>query len=466
MERENEARNTCFVCGIERHDYDRIVNPGEGLSFLQHRDQEHSTVNYIFFILNIWNQSPAEDSSLEIFVRNCLSKKDVSWFPTGIQQELHKGEHSEHHSLHDNSHSGGKTGGLSPRDGGGGGGSHKRPSTGGNGKRHRHDSHPKTVTLLSPDHDKHGHGTPNNENHLEVLDKMANLQKQLNKLTKALSNENTAMVYPASHRPSLVQANPESPSSSAAHSPVHHVRKSFGNRNGAESFDETSGPSSLIMAVDGAAAVSSVAQKAEADREERFVKTMSTLDDRLVLVIDRLDKLERKFLKSHKYLRSKIEDQKSSSSNLGNAYASTFSNLDEGNENTDLDDKELSDYPGSEPPAGPPIGTLQQRKATSSQSKSKSAKSNNKLISHLKSTSTIDAQSAPIQIVPSSSISGAVSQVSAEGVKENEVLLGAQEKSCMVQAFNDVSTRTDMPDMTIVSIEHDEKLTDVAPSEL
>jgi hypothetical protein len=124
-EKDNEAKNTCFICGIERHDYDRMYlgsssssssstssaisvgagglggNGGNGFSsssssngemtFNDHRIISHNPLYYLYFIMSIWNQSQSQDTSLEMHVRNCLKNDDVHWLPTEV---FHEGYHS------------------------------------------------------------------------------------------------------------------------------------------------------------------------------------------------------------------------------------------------------------------------------------------------------------------------------------------------------------------------------------
>eukprot|EP01036_Dinobryon_divergens_P025774 gene25774-34355_t len=102
FERELEANNKCFVCGIERLALDKFSGPTHGdqagsdsvtvigsrteggsdtRSFGHHRKVIHNVHHYLYLILKIWAQPPTRDNGLEMYVRRCLRRGDVSWFP-------------------------------------------------------------------------------------------------------------------------------------------------------------------------------------------------------------------------------------------------------------------------------------------------------------------------------------------------------------------------------------------------
>jgi hypothetical protein len=83
-DRALQASNSCFVCGVEKHDYDKMINPGTSSTFGFHRSVTHRTENYIYFVLSIWSQPPHEDNGLQMYIRNRIIANDTSWFPIGI----------------------------------------------------------------------------------------------------------------------------------------------------------------------------------------------------------------------------------------------------------------------------------------------------------------------------------------------------------------------------------------------
>ena len=51
--------------------------------FKQHREIQHNIWNYVYFVIHIWHQNRENDSSLELYVRSCIEREDVTWFPSG-----------------------------------------------------------------------------------------------------------------------------------------------------------------------------------------------------------------------------------------------------------------------------------------------------------------------------------------------------------------------------------------------
>lgn len=88
FERETQMNNCCFICGVERHDFDKQTSAGKQVNFNSHRTVTHSVDNYINFIMHIWDQSSDNDNSIESYVRTCLQHGDISWFPIGVVTEF------------------------------------------------------------------------------------------------------------------------------------------------------------------------------------------------------------------------------------------------------------------------------------------------------------------------------------------------------------------------------------------
>jgi hypothetical protein len=83
-ERDMEANNTCFICGVERHDYDKLSHQGNNNSFADHRVTTHNPLHYLYYMMHIWKQPVENDNGIEIYVRKCLASGNVSWFPIGV----------------------------------------------------------------------------------------------------------------------------------------------------------------------------------------------------------------------------------------------------------------------------------------------------------------------------------------------------------------------------------------------
>ncbi len=88
FERETQMNNCCFICGVERHDFDKQTSAGKQVNFNNHRTVTHSVENYINFIMHVWDQTSDKDNSIESYVRSCLALGDISWFPIGVVTEF------------------------------------------------------------------------------------------------------------------------------------------------------------------------------------------------------------------------------------------------------------------------------------------------------------------------------------------------------------------------------------------
>jgi inositol 1,4,5-triphosphate receptor type 3 len=88
VDREADEANKCFICGVEEHyflkhsshDLDSSANEG----FKYHRRVTHNMWNYLYFAMKIWQQPRDLDNSVEMHVRSCMERGDISWFPIGI----------------------------------------------------------------------------------------------------------------------------------------------------------------------------------------------------------------------------------------------------------------------------------------------------------------------------------------------------------------------------------------------
>lgn len=68
--------------------------------FKQHRELQHNIWNYLYFVIHIWYQNRENDSSLEMYVRSCIEREDVTWFPSG--HTLYRSSFSNPSNCHNN----------------------------------------------------------------------------------------------------------------------------------------------------------------------------------------------------------------------------------------------------------------------------------------------------------------------------------------------------------------------------
>lgn len=80
-ERRDKIINSCFICGIDKETFDRASDGVDG--FKSHIVEDHNMWNYLYFLIFIWEQDKDDDDGLEQFIRRCIEKYDVQWFPIG-----------------------------------------------------------------------------------------------------------------------------------------------------------------------------------------------------------------------------------------------------------------------------------------------------------------------------------------------------------------------------------------------
>eukprot|EP00936_MAST-01D_sp_MAST-1D-sp1_P002277 g2277.t1 len=85
--RVHETTTNCFICGIDKNTFDRAAD-NIAAGFRRHIVEDHSMWNYMRFIIYIWEQDQDDDDGLEFYVRACLERDDLTWFPINQAQCL------------------------------------------------------------------------------------------------------------------------------------------------------------------------------------------------------------------------------------------------------------------------------------------------------------------------------------------------------------------------------------------
>eukprot|EP00605_Chrysophyceae_sp_TOSAG23-4_P001929 GSChrysophyteH1.ASY1.ANO1.2132.1 assembled CDS len=88
-EKEERVANTegvCFICGIEKHIFDRAANDPNG--FKEHITEDHNMWSYLNFVFFIWEQDKDDDNGLEYFVRYAIESDNLDWIPTNKAMRL------------------------------------------------------------------------------------------------------------------------------------------------------------------------------------------------------------------------------------------------------------------------------------------------------------------------------------------------------------------------------------------
>jgi hypothetical protein len=78
-QRQENTVNICFICGIERAEFDRASAKGDG--FKLHIRFDHNMWNYVRFMIFLWEQDRDDDDGLEQYVRRAIAANDLNWFP-------------------------------------------------------------------------------------------------------------------------------------------------------------------------------------------------------------------------------------------------------------------------------------------------------------------------------------------------------------------------------------------------
>merc|ERR1712013_316839 len=73
---EEIKKNTCFICGLERKDFDN-----KNVTFEDRVNKEHNMWNYLWFIVLIKVKDPTEFTGPESYVHSMVKNRCLDWFP-------------------------------------------------------------------------------------------------------------------------------------------------------------------------------------------------------------------------------------------------------------------------------------------------------------------------------------------------------------------------------------------------
>lgn len=74
--KEDMLKNSCFICGLERSQFDN-----RNITFEDHINKEHNMWHYLYFIVLIKTKDPTEFTGPESYVSELIEKKQLDWFP-------------------------------------------------------------------------------------------------------------------------------------------------------------------------------------------------------------------------------------------------------------------------------------------------------------------------------------------------------------------------------------------------
>ena len=71
-----DIQNNCFICSLPRTTFDNIPN-----GFMVHKEQEHNTRNYIYFLYNVRFKLRRRLMGMELYVDELKNDRSSSWLP-------------------------------------------------------------------------------------------------------------------------------------------------------------------------------------------------------------------------------------------------------------------------------------------------------------------------------------------------------------------------------------------------
>jgi len=87
QQKEEVLKNSCFICALQRGDFDNKV-----VTFEEHIRSEHNMWHYLFFIVLIKVKVSTEFTGPESYVSNMVEEKNLDWFPRMRAMSLQTGE--------------------------------------------------------------------------------------------------------------------------------------------------------------------------------------------------------------------------------------------------------------------------------------------------------------------------------------------------------------------------------------
>ena len=75
-EKEENRRNTCFICGLDRSAFEN-----RSTTFEMHTQSEHNLWHYLYFIVHLRCKDPTEYTGPETYVADLIASENLEWFP-------------------------------------------------------------------------------------------------------------------------------------------------------------------------------------------------------------------------------------------------------------------------------------------------------------------------------------------------------------------------------------------------
>ena len=76
---ENDMKNYCFICGLDRVQIDRDTE--EGYDFQKHRTEDHYIWNYVFFLIYLSDKNTSDMNGVESSINEQVMNEELAWIP-------------------------------------------------------------------------------------------------------------------------------------------------------------------------------------------------------------------------------------------------------------------------------------------------------------------------------------------------------------------------------------------------
>ena len=73
---EEDMENTCFICSIDRHTFERQAN-----GFEHHIKKDHCMWHYLYFFIYLSRKPESDYTGQETFVSKMLAEENLDFFP-------------------------------------------------------------------------------------------------------------------------------------------------------------------------------------------------------------------------------------------------------------------------------------------------------------------------------------------------------------------------------------------------
>ena len=81
--KENDIKNNCFICNIDRATFER-----NKIKFEEHKKLEHNVKLYIRFLVGLKLVNEKDLDAEQSYIVNCIKKEEIKVFPVGASSSI------------------------------------------------------------------------------------------------------------------------------------------------------------------------------------------------------------------------------------------------------------------------------------------------------------------------------------------------------------------------------------------